>query len=201
MADSYIKVWVCVLAHLDEKTSYGQIAKNANVSKTQSYRAVKWGVNQLIDMGVNIRLESTETHIVISIGKNEPTVVQNNDKPLTNKEGMHIDVVIEIIDYLNSKTNRSYTSKAKDAIRAINARLKEGHTIADFKKVIDIKTEKWLGNEMEDYLRPITLFGTKFNSYINERAQSNKSSNQSQIARTIDTASKVADQLGGLYEE
>ena len=45
----------------------------------------------------------------------------------------------------------------------------EKYTIEDFKKVIDIKVSKWLNNpEMADYLRPDTLFGTKFESYLNE---------------------------------
>ena len=39
----------------------------------------------------------------------------------------------------------------------------------DFKKVIDWKVSQWTGNkEMEKYLRPETLFGTKFEGYLNE---------------------------------
>ena len=201
MGDSYIKVWVCVMARLDEETSYGQISKGANVSKSQTYRAVQWGVNQLIDMGVSVSVQSTDNFIVISIGKSVATAIQKVEKPAEEKEHNNMDMIKQIIDYLNAKTNRSYTTKAKDAVRAINARIKEGHKAEDFKKVIDIKVEKWMGTDMEDYLRPITLFGTKFNSYINERPTADKPTNQSQIARTLDTAAKVASELGGLYEE
>ena len=54
----------------------------------------------------------------------------------------------------------------------INARLKEGHTLEDFKAVIDKKTKQWLNDEkMSSYLRPMTLFGTKFESYLNEKVK------------------------------
>ena len=48
------------------------------------------------------------------------------------------------------------------------ARIKEGFTLEDFKRVIDWKVSKWIGTDMEQYLRPETLFGTKFESYLNE---------------------------------
>ena len=85
MGDSYIKVWVCVMARLDEETSYGQISKGANVSKSQTYRAVQWGVNQLIDMGVSVSVQSTDNFIVISIGKSVVTAIQKVEKPAEEK--------------------------------------------------------------------------------------------------------------------
>lgn len=74
----------------------------------------------------------------------------------------------EIVNYLNSKTNKNFRSTTANTIKLIKARLNEGHVIEDFKKVIDIKTKEWLNNDFEKYLRPITLFGSKFESYINE---------------------------------
>ncbi len=74
----------------------------------------------------------------------------------------------EIIEYLNEKTEKNYkltTSKTRELIKA---RWNEGFTLEDFKKVIDNETLKWKNTEMETYLRPVTLFGTKFESYLNE---------------------------------
>lgn len=75
----------------------------------------------------------------------------------------------EIIDYLNLKTSKSYkhsTSKTKSLIKA---RWSEGFRVDDFKKVIDNKCFEWIGNPgMAKYLRPETLFGTKFEGYLNE---------------------------------
>ena len=74
----------------------------------------------------------------------------------------------EIIERLNEKTGKHYLASTKSTQNHIKARIKEGHTLEDFMKVIDIKCEKWIGTEWESYLRPETLFGTKFDSYLNE---------------------------------
>ena len=55
---------------------------------------------------------------------------------------------------------------------AINARLNEGFTLDNFKTVIDKKCAEWIGTEYEKYLRPETLFGTKFEGYLNAKAKS-----------------------------
>lgn len=72
-----------------------------------------------------------------------------------------------IIDYLNSRAGTHYLSSTKPTQKHINARLEEGFTIDDFKTVIDKKCNEWLGTEFEKFLRPQTLFGTKFESYLN----------------------------------
>lgn len=74
----------------------------------------------------------------------------------------------EIIGYLNEKTGKNFKSGSSASKRHINARLSEGFTLEDFKKVIDIKCKEWSGGKMEKYLRPETLFGSKFESYLNE---------------------------------
>jgi predicted phage replisome organizer/uncharacterized phage protein (TIGR02220 family) len=77
---------------------------------------------------------------------------------------------VAIVSYLNVQTKKSYrpaTPKTKDCIRA---RWNEGFRVDDFKKVIDIKTAEWLNDkEMNKFLRPETLFGTKFESYLNQK--------------------------------
>lgn len=75
----------------------------------------------------------------------------------------------EIIDYLNQKAKKNY-KYAETSKKHINARWNEGYKLADFKKVIDIKCPEWLDDpKMNSYLRPSTLFGTKFESYLNSK--------------------------------
>jgi len=74
----------------------------------------------------------------------------------------------EIVNYLNSKTNKNFRFTNAKTIKLIKARLNESYAIDDFKKVIDIKTKKWLNCDFEKYLRPETLFGEKFEGYLNE---------------------------------
>ena len=77
--------------------------------------------------------------------------------------------VEEIINYLNKKSKKNFRSTTIKTIDLIKARFNEKFTIEDFKKVIDVKTKQWFGNEeFEGFLRPETLFGNKFEGYLNE---------------------------------
>lgn len=76
----------------------------------------------------------------------------------------------DIVEYLNEKAGTNYNPSTKATQTLINARLKEGRTVEDFKVVINKKVAEWKGNkDMEQYLRPQTLFGTKFESYLNQK--------------------------------
>lgn len=82
---------------------------------------------------------------------------------------IYINIYIDIVEYLNEKTGKNYKHNSDKTRRFIDARLNEGFTFEDFKKVIDNKCQSWLNDErMNQYLRPETLFGTKFESYLNE---------------------------------
>lgn len=72
----------------------------------------------------------------------------------------------EVISYLNEKSGKSFRSASKEAQRCIRARFDEKYTLDDFKKVVDNMVSRWKGTSQEEYLRPITLFGTKFESYL-----------------------------------
>lgn len=74
----------------------------------------------------------------------------------------------EIIDYLNMRTGHQYKSSVQKNRTLIHARWMEGFRLEDFKEVIDKKAMEWIGSKMEQYLRPETLFGTKFEGYLNQ---------------------------------
>jgi uncharacterized phage protein (TIGR02220 family) len=78
----------------------------------------------------------------------------------------------EIIDYLNDKAGKAYRWQGKATQGHINARFAEGYTLKDFQKVIDNKAAEWKGGKMEQYLRPETLFGNKFEGYLNQGKES-----------------------------
>jgi len=83
---------------------------------------------------------------------------------------------VEIVDYLNLQTKSSYRSSGNSIRTLIHARWEDGYRLDNFKKVIDNKVSSWTGTEHEKYLRPETLFGTKFDSYLNEKGSSIKKS-------------------------
>ena len=85
------------------------------------------------------------------------------------------NILSSILDYLNEKAGTKYRASSKNTQKHIHARLSEGYTLEDFKKVIDNKVADWGNNEkMAMYLRPDTLFGTKFESYLNQKPVENK---------------------------
>lgn len=78
--------------------------------------------------------------------------------------------IVEIVTYLNDKCRTKYKYSSKKTIDFIKARLNQGFTVEDFKRVIDIKASHWLNDaEMNMYLRPSTLFGPKFEEYLNQQ--------------------------------
>ena len=74
----------------------------------------------------------------------------------------------EIIDYLNSKTGKKYRDNVQKNRSLIKARWSEGYRLEDFKQVIDNMVKDWSGTKYAKYLRPETLFGTKFDGYLNQ---------------------------------
>ena len=88
------------------------------------------------------------------------------------------NIYTQVIDYLNEKTNKNFRSNISKTQKLIQARTNENFTVEDFKKVIDIKTQEWLKDStMSKYLRPETLFGSKFESYLNESEGKNGNKN------------------------
>jgi len=74
----------------------------------------------------------------------------------------------EIISYLNKKIGRTYKSNSQKTQKLIKARFNNGFTLEDFYKVIDIKYNEWFKTDMQKFLRPETLFGSKFEGYLNQ---------------------------------
>ena len=87
------------------------------------------------------------------------------------------NTIKEIIEYFNNTTGKRYKASSKSTRSHITARLKEGFSVDDFKTVMDKKTAEWKDDQkMEQYLRPETLFGTKFESYLNQKKTKNGNS-------------------------
>lgn len=80
----------------------------------------------------------------------------------------------EICEYLNNRTGSNYRHSTKKTKDLIKARFNEGFTLDDFKIVIDKKCVEWMNTDMQKYLRPETLFGTKFESYLNQQVKERK---------------------------
>ncbi|MBF7022516.1 conserved phage C-terminal domain-containing protein [Staphylococcus kloosii] len=116
------------------------------------------------------------------IAKSDTTNNNLTNNNLTNNDS-RVDFIPykEIIDYLNSKTGKRFSHKSNANQKLIKARINEGYTKDDFFNVIDTKTTEWINVEdMKQYLQPTTLFGNKFDKYLNQEVpKATKESNDS----------------------
>lgn len=102
--------------------------------------------------------------VVKNLDGGSKEILPNNkeyNESLKNKD------INTIVEYLNKKAGVKYRASSKATQTHINARLKEGYTVENFFTVIDKKCAEWLGGDMAKYLRPETLFGSKFENYLN----------------------------------
>ena len=145
----------------------GKFAQNLSINKQYD----TWGLH-------NVECHKVELHLVdkgvTSLGvKGFHNVEVQKKTPKENTK----EICIECISYLNEKAGRAYKNTDSN-IKFLSARLKDGFTVDDIKRVIDLKVKQWIGTEYEKYLRPETLFNaTKFASYEQEKPKQQKTTN------------------------
>lgn len=95
-------------------------------------------------------------------------------------------IIYRIINYLNSITSSEYKpilfADNEDLHKLIDA----GYEFKDFKQVIEKKWNDWKGTKYEMYVRPSTLFGEKFENYLNE-----KSTNKNKLEQLHNVVERV----------
>ena len=181
----YGMVWILILGNVGDDVSYADISKRANgISKAYIHQIIQWGLKKMKLHQIDYEFKSGRGGVNFTFSVYKPQVIAKDES-----------IVVSIVNHLNDKSGKHFTPNAKETIKAIEARIKEGYTIDDFKKVIDTKCAKWKNTEFEDYLRPITLFGNKFNSYLNENPNIQRVST---IQKTIITATETASVDWGL---
>lgn len=109
---------------------------------------------------------------------NSKTNVSSADKDIKKEDKNKKEIYIQVVSYLNEKAGTAYKASSAKTQTLINARLADGFGIEDFEAVIDKKCAEWLGTDMEQYLRPETLFGTKFESYLNAKSRKQSTTKQ-----------------------
>ena len=122
------------------------------------------------------------------------TTTENNNNVSEEKPSKVVwtDETRHIIDYLNKRSGKKWSVKTKKTVQLIHKLLDNGFTVEDFEKVIDFKCKQWLNNEeMNKYLRPETLFGGKFERYLNEAPD--------RVNRNVSSGQSVEDKMRDLY--
>lgn len=189
----YYQTWMPLLIQYNGESSQTiKLSVTPNVPKSTYYRVISYGIEAFSKYVKTTTIVKKRNELIIEkVYIEAPSVVikkepikkaprQPKVEPVTQE-----NLIEPIIDYLNECTGKLYKSNSKIAISNINARLKEGYTLDDFKKVIQVKSTKWIGTKWEDYLTPNTLFGTKFESYLNENINIPKTKQESAYEQVI----------------
>jgi len=114
----------------------------------------------------SVERDATKSTDNVTVKDNVDEDVNDNDNDNAHED---VNVVDEVIDYLNMRCGTEHRANTKTSVSAIKARINEGYKLEDFKCVIDKKCKQWRNRkDMAHYLRPITLFGSKFDGYLNE---------------------------------
>lgn len=191
----YYQTWMPLLLQYNGENGQAiKLSVTPNVAKSTYYRIIQYGVDVFPKYIKNYSLVKKRNEIIINCFENK--IESNIDlvlKPVKEKKPRqpqvkpksNDDMIVEIIEYLNDCTGKSYKPTSKVAILNINARLKEGYIKDDFIKVISVKSTKWLGTKFEDYLTPNTLFGNKFESYLNENITKEKTKQENAYEQVI----------------
>ena len=153
----------------DENGLYYNVRMEVEANKRRAYiesRSNNRKGNKNEDVNEHMKKDMNEDM------SNHMTKHMENENINENKN-KDINVIKDIITYLNNKLNTRYKYTTKDIQLHIRARLNEGFVYEDFVEVIDKKYNVWFGTDMAMYLRPKTLFGTNFQSYLNEKGANN----------------------------
>lgn len=179
---NHYDVWLSILFKLEE-TKLIELHPRLDLPKTNYYRIINYGIKlwnesfefTKIEMKYG-KMQIIETKDIPSIKtkKTKATIPKNveiieNKIPIIESKIDMDEVYDSIIQYLNSKANTNFKSKTTSYRTFINARFKAGHKIEDFYQVINIKSEEWIGTDFQKFIRPETLFGNKFGSYLNQK--------------------------------
>lgn len=130
-------------------------------------------------------LNKTVAEIIAEYEEKNGVLAYSNEKDNENENdndnedtSTYRERIVQVISYLNEKAGTKFRPTTAKTKAMINARLTEGFTVDDFKVVIDKKCAEWIGDEkMEKYLRPETLFGTKFEGYLNAKTTGRNETN------------------------
>lgn len=192
----YYDTWMPLLLQLELKDSqHIDLHSTIGVPRSTYHRIIDYGIKVFPSYIKNFEISKQKNVLIINIINNTILPVKKvlekpSDKEVVKeKPKLEIQVYEDIINYLNESTGQAYKANSKQNQSLINARIKEGHTISDFKQVIATKATKWLNTQFQDFLRPQTLFGNKFESYLNESVIVEKTKQQ----KAYDTVSQATD--------
>ncbi|MBV5330385.1 MAG: conserved phage C-terminal domain-containing protein [Chlorobium sp.] len=142
---------------------------NGETAKTRAMSAIRMSKHRNNNANSDASTVTDVTKKLRKVRHQEQEQEQDKRKDIVGQESRHRNTppVSEIVSHLNQKAGTEFKATAQATKQHIKARLAEGFSLSEFFEVIDAKTDEWRTDaKMSQYLRPQTLFGTKFESYL-----------------------------------
>jgi uncharacterized phage protein (TIGR02220 family) len=172
--------WIRLLSFMHQGNPYGHLADNGRVMTEEDIRKkilhlsdkkefdIVW--DELVLEGVIKKDEKTGAFYskrLVTDYEKFGDKIENGEKVIDPTFIKYAEIIIK---YLNKKTNKNFEFEDR-FINLIAGKLQSGVPPEHFQQVIDSKCEEWLTQEkMVMYLRPMTLFGDKFETYFREKS-------------------------------
>lgn len=174
--------------------------------KHKAVTGVTEGVTEGVTKSADVTLRNVTTPPVVTQG-NVTSVTsasascskEDSEEGKSPEKGPSLAATVTaVVVYLNEKTGKRFSPKSSDTTKHISARINEGRTLDDFKRVIDVKCAKWKGKTWQDtrpgregqpvhgddFLCPATLFCAKnFETYLNESGPARAETAEDYMAR------------------
>lgn len=191
---------------LGQKKSKTETSKEQKKNKTKSkekQNKVKRETKQSQSENILCNHNHNHNHILNLKSNNLEKIEYDEEKPLkvADDTGLLATTTKKVIDYLNKKAKTGFRYSGKTTKGKIQARLNEGYKLDDFTVVIDNKTKDWLGTEFEKYLCPETLFGNKFEKYLNQKQASNEPKWFNNEIKPVTLTKEEQHEMEGLLKE
>lgn len=213
---SKFEAWIDLLLlanHKDNKVLLGnEIIHVERGSFITSKRKLmeRWGwsntkietyLNLLVEQGMLLVKSDTKKTVITIVNydfyqgdvdkkRQETDTKTKRNRTNNNDNNENKNYYVEIIEFLNECASANYRHTTKKTMELINARMKEGFTVDDFKTVIEYCCREWKGKTFgngelgDSYLRPSTLFNNKFDERLNKAKQNLKQNTQQETSTT-----------------
>src|SRR5690554_4966639 len=155
-------------------------------------------LNLLVEQGMLLVKSDTKKTVIIIVNydfyqgdgdkkRHETDTKTKRNRTNNNDNNDNKNYYVEIIEFLNECASANYRHTTKKTRELINARMKEGFTVDDFKTVIEYCCREWKGKTFgngelgDSYLRPSTLFNNKFDERLNKAKQNRSEEHTSEL--------------------
>ena len=162
----------------EQESIWINLKRPIDISKKQALNVQKrWSENTKKDTKLDTKTNTKkDTQSKMSMSMSNVNVNLENKGVTGGKETFKVasdgsllsETTERVIDKLNDLAGTNFRSSSSSTKTKIQARLNEGYALDDFIVVIENKVADWKGTDMAKYLRPETLFGNKFEGYLNQ---------------------------------